>query len=744
MSNEPSPAGGWPAVASTMRHVYQNMHALSGIQTMLKANQKKGFDCPGCAWPEGKERSVTEFCENGAKIIADTSTSKKADAEFFRRYSVAELRMRSEQWLNSQGRLVEPMVLWPGASHYTAISWQQAFSLISQELHSLDSADKAIFYTSGRTSNEAAFLYQLFVRMFGTNNLPDCSNMCHESSGAGLNATIGIGKGTVSLEDFDHADAILVIGQNPGTNHPRMLTSLQKAAQRGCQIMSINPLKEAALNTFIHPQHAHKYASAGTKIASFFLQIPIGSDIALLKGIMKAIVEENEREIGAIDEDFIRKNCEGYDEFLQELQAVSWESIVESCTISQIKIQEVGRLIARSQRIIACWAMGITQHKNGVANVQEIVNLLLLRGQFGKQGAGACPVRGHSNVQGDRTMGIYEKPSQIFLQSLEKEFNFKPPQKHGFDTVEAIEAMHKGHAEVFFALGGNFLSASPDTDYTAAALKKCKLVVQVSTKLNRSHLETGATALILPCLSRIEKDLQKDGLQFVSVENTMGMVHSSRGHLKPASEHLMSEVAIVANIAASTLADSQVDWLSMAENYDGIRDCIARVIPGFRDYNKKIRQADGFELPNAPRFGAFDTPTKKAQFTVNDMPESMPKSGEFLLMTIRSHDQFNTTIYSGDDRYRGISNNRQVVLMNAQDMEECQLAADQVVDLVSCYDGQERRARNFNVIPYDIPRGCVASYFPETNVLVPLSHKAEKSNTPASKSVLIRIYEALH
>lgn len=740
--NHSSAAGGWPAVAKSLQHVYQNMGVFWGTKAMLTANQVQGFDCPGCAWPEGKERSATEFCENGAKIIADSATNKKIGADFFQAHSLSDLKTRSEQWLNAQGRLTEPMYLKAGATHYTPIAWDEAFTIIAEQLHKLKSPDEAIFYTSGRTSNEAAFLYQLFVRQFGTNNLPDCSNMCHESSGVGLNATIGIGKGTVTLADFDYADAILVIGQNPGTNHPRMLTALQKAAQSGCHIISINPLKELALQNFIHPQHAHKYASQGTRIASTFLQVKIGGDIALLKGIMKSLLIEEKIHPRVIDHEFIKEKTVGYTEFIQDLEKYSWEEIVRESGVSRYEIQKTGQILAQAKRFIACWAMGITQHINGVANVQEIVNLLLMRGQIGKKGAGACPVRGHSNVQGDRTMGISEKPTPSFLQKLGQEFTFNPPSAHGFDSLGAIEAMHNKQASFFFALGGNFLSAAPDTDYTAQALNNCALTVQVSTKLNRSHVDCGQSALILPCLTRIEKDAQASGPQFVSVENTMGVVHSSKGLLKPASDQLLSEVAIIAHMAAKTLTQSNLDWLSLAGNYDLIRNHISRVIPGFSDYNKKIRQAYGFELPNGPRNGVFTTKSSKAHFSINPISATTKSSDELVLMTIRSHDQFNTTIYSDDDRYRGIFGNRRVLLISEADLLEQKLKAGDQVHLSSFYDNHERIAENFTLHLYDIPKGCVAGYFPETNVLVPISHHADKSNTPASKSIKIRLRRA--
>jgi molybdopterin-dependent oxidoreductase alpha subunit len=609
------------------------------------------------------------------------------------------------------------------------------------ELNALASPDDAIFYTSGRTSNEAAFLYQLFVRQFGTNNLPDCSNMCHESSGSALTETIGVGKGTVTLDDFDLADLIFIIGQNPGTNHPRMLTALQKAKRRGCRIVHVNPLPEVGTTRFKHPQEIFGMLGKGTELADLFLQVRINGDVALLKGIMKELLEEEERTPGQVlDHEFITEQTSGFESFSDALRRVGWDEIGEQSGINREQIREAALMMMSSARTICCWAMGLTQHKNAVANIQEIVNLLLLRGQIGKPGAGVCPVRGHSNVQGDRTMGIWERPTEAFLASLAKEFNFEPPREHGLDTVEAIKAMHAHAGKVFFALGGNFLSATPDTEFTAEALRRCRLTVHVSTKLNRAHLITGEQALVLPCLGRTELDAQAAGLQFVSVENSMGVVQASRGSLEPASVHLLSEPAIVARLAAATLGErSRVDWLALAGNYDLIRAGIERVIPGFDDYNRRVREPGGFYLPNLARQRRFMTASGKANFTVHELPRHDLRPGQFLMMTMRSHDQFNTTIYGLDDRYRGIYQGRRVVFLNPQDIKDAGLKAGQLVDLTSHFEGEERTAPRFVVVPYSIPVGCAATYFPEANVLVPIGSVAEKSNTPASKSVVISI-----
>jgi molybdopterin-dependent oxidoreductase alpha subunit len=734
-------AGGIPAIISTAKHAWREMGAVRSLKTLAQLNQKDGFDCPGCAWPDPAERAATEFCENGAKHVADEATLKRLTPEFFARWSVAELSQKSDYWLGQQGRLTHPMLLKAGSDRYEPVSWDKAFGLIAGELNALASPDEALFYTSGRTSNEAAFLYQLFVRQFGTNNLPDCSNMCHESSGTALTETIGIGKGTVTLEDFELAQLIIVIGQNPGTNHPRMLTSLQAAKRKGCKIIHINPLPETGLNRFKHPQEVLSVLGSGTALADLFLQVRINGDVALLKGMMKEMLAEERRRPGEVlDQDFIRDKTAGFEEFALSLEAVSWDEIVEQSGVSREALREAALMFINSERTICCWAMGLTQHRNAVANIQEIVNLLLLRGQIGRPGAGVCPVRGHSNVQGDRTMGIWERPTEAFLDQLAREFRFTPPREHGYDTVEAIKAMAEGRARVFFALGGNFLSATPDTEYTAEALRRCRLTVQVSTKLNRAHLITGEQALILPCLGRTEVDVQKGGPQFVTMENSMGIVHSSQGSLPPASEHLLSEPAIVARMARATLGDrSSVEWERLIENYDLIREHIARVIPGFDDYNRRVRQPGGFYLPNLAREGTFKTKTNRANFTVHELPRHLLEPGQFMMMTIRSHDQFNTTIYGLDDRYRGILGERRVVLLNPADISEAGLKEQQVVDLVSHFEGEERLARRFIVVPYPIPRRCAATYFPEANVLVPIGSVAEKSNTPASKSVVISI-----
>lgn len=730
-------AGGIPAILASVKALSEETGLVRGARTMLQINQAGGVDCPGCAWPEpDQHRSTFEFCENGAKHVADEATTKRVTPEFFKEWSVEALARQSDQWLNAQGRLTHPMVLHRDATHYEPVGWDDAFELLAAELNSLNYPDQAVFYTSGRTSNEAAFLYQLFVRQFGTNNLPDCSNMCHESSGSALSETIGVGKGTVTLEDFDKADAIFVIGQNPGTNHPRMLTSLERAKRRGCKLVHINPLPEVGMTRFKHPQHVLGLLGSGTPLADLFLQVRINGDVALLKGISKAVLARD----GAIDPEFIEKYTAGFEEFAAALQRVSWDDIVEQSGVSQAQIEAAAHIFVESERTICCWAMGLTQHKNAVANIQEIVNLMLLRGQIGKPGAGVCPVRGHSNVQGDRTVGIWERPTEAFLDKLGEVFNFEPPRNHGYDTVKSIQAMHDRQVKVFFALGGNFLSATPDTEFTSEALRRCRLTAHVSTKLNRSHLVTGDRALILPCLGRTEIDMQGMGPQFVTTENSMGVVQKSEGKLEPASKELLSEPQIVARLARATLEHrTTVDWEKLARHYGEIRDAIELVVPGFHDYNCRLLEPGGFYLPNYARKRVFKTSTGKANFTVHELPRHELGPDQFLMMTIRSHDQFNTSVYTLNDRYRGISDDRQVVFLNEADIAAAGLQAGQVVDLISHFEGEERIARRFKIVPYDIPRRCAATYFPEANVLVPVRSVAEKSNTPASKSVVISI-----
>jgi molybdopterin-dependent oxidoreductase alpha subunit len=748
-------AAGLPSILETGRHGLPAMGVARTVHTLRLINQKHGFDCPSCAWPDpDAERKVFEFCENGAKAVASEATRTRATPEFFAQHSIPDLLARSDLWLEKQGRITHPMLLERGALHYTPISWDAAFDLIAGELNALDSADEAAFYTSGRASNEAAFLYGLFARQLGTNNLPDCSNMCHESSGLGLTETIGVGKATIKIEDFSYADSIFIIGQNPGTCHPRMLTELEKAANNGCKIVSVNPLPETGLIRFKNPQNPLDLLGAGTALACLFLPVRINGDVALLQGIMKSMLEADEASGGRVlAHDFIQRYTEGFEELAQSLREASWQQIIEESGVPREAIEQAARIACESERMIVCWAMGITQHENGVDNVKSIVNFALLRGQIGRRGAGVCPVRGHSNVQGDRTVGIWEKMSPEFLRALGKEFAFDPPAQHGLDTVRSIEAMKAGRVKVFMALGGNFLSATPDTNYTSEflsatpdtnytseALQRQRLTAVVSTKLNRSHLITGERALILPCLGRTERDVQACGEQFVSVEDTMGVVHASRGTLEPASPHLRSEVAIVAGVARATLEGrTTIDWVSLAADYDRIRQHIEHVVPGFVQYNRRVREPGGFYLPNPARDGVFQTPSRRARFTVCPIPQHDTQGDRLLLTTLRSHDQFNTTIYGENDRYRGISGGRRVIFLNAEDMQERGLVAGQWVDITSHFGAERRRAERFSVVPYPVPRGSAAAYYPETNVLVPVRSVARGSNQPASKSLIVSL-----
>lgn len=736
-------AAGIPAVVSSLQQVFGEAGVVRGGKALLKLNQKDGYDCPSCAWPDpDDERSgFAEYCENGAKAIAEEATAKKLEAAFFAQHTVHSLAALSDYEIGRKGRIAQPMFLPKGAAHYQPIEWQEAFKKIAWHLNALPSPDEAIFYTSGRTSNEAAFLYQLFVREYGTNNLPDCSNMCHESSGTALNETLGMGKGSVTLDDFYKAEVIIIMGQNPGTNHPRMLSALQKAKANGAIIISINPLPETGLMGFSHPQTVKGLLQIDTALTDIFLPVKINGDMALLQAVEYELLQYEKASPGKVfDQDFIYRHTHGYVSFVEHIEKQNLQQLSSACGISIGQIKETAAVLKDKNKIIVCWAMGLTQHKNAVATIQEIVNLLLLKGSIGKPGAGTCPVRGHSNVQGDRTMGIFERPSKAFLENIERHFHFKPPHTHGYDTVEAIKAMHDGKAKVFFAMGGNFLSATPDTLFTADALRKCRLTVHVSTKLNRSHLVHGEEALILPCLGRSDTDSINGEEQFVSCENSMGVVQASKGVLVPVSNQLMSEPFIVCHLAKAVFGNqSKVNWDKYLEQYDNIRNDIEKTIPGFEQYNQKVRQPGGFYLPNANRQGKFTTASEKAHFTVSNVQPIPLQEDELLMMTIRSHDQFNTTIYGLDDRYRGIYNERRVILMNMADINAGNLKDGDTVDIYNHTGGIERVAHTFIVVAYPIPEKCCATYFPETNVLVPLSSVADKSNTPVSKAVVVTI-----
>ncbi|MBA0050407.1 FdhF/YdeP family oxidoreductase [Streptomyces sp. AJS327] len=741
-------AAGLPAIGHALRMAQQQMGSRRTALTLLRVNQKKGFDCPGCAWPEGEKRHTAEFCENGAKAVAEEATLRRVTPEFFAEHPVSDLAERSGYWLGQQGRLTRPMYLPEGASHYEPVSWERAFDIIAEDLGALGSPDEAVFYTSGRTSNEAAFLYQLFAREFGTNNLPDCSNMCHESSGSALTETIGVGKGSVLLEDLQKADLIIVAGQNPGTNHPRMLSALEEAKRGGTRIITVNPLPEAGMERFRNPQNARGLAGGGTPLTDLFLQVRLGGDQALFRALNQLILQTE----GATDEEFVREYTHGFEEFAAAARATSWEETLAATGLSREEIERALEMVLESRRVVVCWAMGLTQHKHSVPTIREVVNFLLLRGNIGRPGAGVCPVRGHSNVQGDRTMGIFERPDPAFLDALEAEFGFAPPREHGFDVVRAIRALRDGQAGVFFAMGGNFVAASPDTEVTEDAMRRARLTVHVSTKLNRSHCVTGARALILPTLGRTERDTSGGVEQFVTVEDSMGMVHASRGRLAPASEELISETAIVCRMARRVLGSgSRTPWEEFERDYGLIRDRVARVIPGFEDFNARVARPGGFTLPHAPRDGRdFPTATGKANFTAAPVEYPRLPEGRLLLQTLRSHDQYNTTIYGLDDRYRGIKNGRRVVLIHPEDAAALGLADGSYADLTSEWPGPdgadgvptERTAPGFRVVHYPTARGCAAAYYPETNVLVPLDATADVSNTPASKSVVIRVTPA--
>jgi molybdopterin-dependent oxidoreductase alpha subunit len=730
-------SAGPAAIVSALRHALPAMGVRRTAATMLRINQPEGFDCPGCAWPEPPpgERSHAELCENGVKALAEEATTRRIGRAFFAAHPVDELAAHDDYWLGKQGRLTEPMVRRAGSDRYEPIGWDDAFTLVAERLNALASPDEAVFYTSGRTSNEAAFLYQLFVRQFGTNNLPDCSNMCHESSGVALGETIGIGKGTVTLADFALADLVLVVGQNPGTNHPRMLAALEGTKRAGGRIVAVNPLPEAGLGRFRNPQRARGLVGRGTQLADRFVQVRVNGDLALFLGLNRLLVEAD-----AVDRAFVDEHTTGFDDYAAALQRLDWDELAAASGIERHEVESLRDDVLAADRIIVCWAMGLTQHRNSVATIRELVNFCLLRGNIGRPGAGLCPVRGHSNVQGDRTMGISEKPPPAFLERLASEFAFSPPAAAGLDTVEAIKAMATGRATVFFGLGGNFVAAAPDTDVTSAAMRRCRLTVHVSTKLNRSHLVTGEEALILPCLGRTERDRG----QFVTVEDSMGLVHASTGRLAPASPHLLSEVSIVARLAARTLGGrSAVDWTGLESDYDRIRDAIARVVAGFEDFNRRVREPGGFALANGPRDARrFDTPSGRACFSVNRLTVAAAPPGRLMLMTVRSHDQFNTTIYGLDDRYRGIENDRRVVFVSPVDLEELGLAAGQAVDLVGEHHDGERRVAGFRIVSYPVKPGTCAAYFPEANPLVPLDSTAEGSNTPTSKSVVVRLERA--
>ncbi|HEY5112079.1 MAG TPA: FdhF/YdeP family oxidoreductase [Acidimicrobiales bacterium] len=739
-------AVGIPALRESTYYARTEMGPTRTAKTLIKMNQIDGFDCPSCAWAEPKpgERSHAEFCENGVKAVAWEATRARVNRSFFAHHSIAQLLLEDAHMLEHHGRLTEPMYLAPGASHYVPISWDDALRLTADRLRAMPDPNRAAFYTSGRASNEAAFVYQLLARRLGTNNLPDCSNMCHESSGTALSETIGVGKGVVTLEDItDHAELIVIIGQNPGTNHPRMLTALEMAKKRGARIVSANPLPEAGLVRFKNPKSARGLIGGGTKLSDRYLAVRVNGDLAMFAGVNKALLALEEKAPGTIfDHFFIETYCDRFEEACQGWRELEWPAIEEASGLTRKEIEAFAGDVVAAKSVIVCWAMGITQHRNAVATIHEVVNFLLLRGNIGRPGAGPSPIRGHSNVQGDRTMGIWEKMPDTFLDKLRDEFGFEPPREHGYDTVNTIRALRDGKIDVFFALGGNFVSATPDTAVSEASMKNCKLTVHVATKLNRSHLCHGNEALLLPCLGRSERDEQSSGEQIVTVEDSLAMVHKSKGVLNPGSEHLRSEVSIVAGLGEALFGED-IGWNTMASDYRVIRRHIEHVVPGFDDYERRVREPGGFMLPRGPHDSrTFPTATGKARFTRSEFDVIVVPEGHLILQTVRSHDQFNTTVYGYDDRYRGIRGGRRVVFVNEADLADRGLHDGDEVDLISVFSDGERYAKGFRTVAYQTPKGCAAAYFPEANVLVPLDSTALGSNQPASKSIIIRIEAA--
>ncbi|RWU23540.1 CbbBc protein [Pseudomonas alkylphenolica] len=750
-------AGGWGALRSVAQAWIGSDNALKNIRALLKTNQNGGFDCPGCAWGDSPESGMVKFCENGAKAVNWEATKRRVDAAFFARHSVTSLLTQSDYWLEYQGRLTEPMVYEPSTDRYRPIDWDAAFALIAEHLHALESPDQAEFYTSGRASNEAAYLYQLFVRAYGTNNFPDCSNMCHEASGVALSQSVGVGKGTVTFDDFEHADAIFVWGQNPGTNHPRMLEPLREAVKRGAQVVCINPLKERGLERFQHPQHPLEMLTNGDRPTNTaYFRPALGGDMAVLRGMAKYLLQW-EREAQAsnapavFDHDFLNQHTQGVLDYLAAVDDTPWAHIEAQSGLSLAEIEQAARMYCKAEKVIMCWAMGITQHRHSVATIQEIANLMLLRGNLGAPGAGLCPVRGHSNVQGDRTMGINERPPVALLDALERRFQFQVPRHNGHNTVEAIGAMLAGKAKVFIALGGNFAQATPDTERTAQALRSCELTVQISTKLNRSHLMHGKQALILPCLGRTDIDMQSEGPQAVTVEDSFSMVHASNGQLKPLSRQMRSEPAVIAGIAAATLGPKPVDWQWLVADYGRIRDLIADTIPGFADFNQRLEHPGGFYLGSSAGQRQWKTASGRANFKANALPDDLlhervratGQVPDLIMQSMRSHDQYNTTIYGLDDRYRGVKGQRDVLFVNEADIIRLGFHPGQKADIVSLWsDGCERRVKGFTLLAFDIPAGQAAAYYPEVNPLVPLESVGDGSHTPTSKFVAIKLEAA--
>lgn len=736
-------AAGLKAVMVSMERGFAEAGPSRTLRSMLRINQRGGFDCPGCAWPESitGARKPAEFCENGAKAVAEEASARTVTPQWWEQHPISVLREKTEYWLGSQGRISAPMIIRPGDTHYKPISWAEAFATIGEHVNA-STPDKCVFYTSGRTANETAFMYQLLARSLGTNNLPDCSNMCHESSGSALNPTIGIGKGTVSLEDFDHAELIFVVGQNPGTNHPRMLSALADARKRGAKIVAVNPLPEAGFFGFKDPQTISGMLGKPSEISTHFLQIKVGGDLALFQAFGHLLLAEEEKNPGTVvDQAFINEVTDGYAAYKSARSEIDWDATEEATGLTRTQITEVARLLIESKASIFCWALGLTQQPHSVPTLKEIINLLLLQGNFGKPGAGACPVRGHSNVQGDRTMGIWEKPTEQLLEALDAEFGIESPRAHGYDSTEALDAFENNDVDVFVSMGGNFALANSETELLEAGMQRAKLTVHISTKPNRSHVVHGQTSLILPTLGRTDKDdKHPKGAQFLSVEDSMSVIHSTQGRLTPVSEHLLAEPVIVARMAQAILGDDHViDWRAMADDYDVVRDHIARVLPGFEDFNRRVRERNGFVLPNAPRDSrSFATDIGKGRFTVSPFEALKPPAGHLILQTMRSHDQYNTTFYGLDDRYRGIKDGRRVILIHPDDLQDMGFSDRDLVDVISTFDGTERRANRFRLVSYPTAKGCAAAYFPEANALVHRGLVARESNTPGFKAMSVR------
>ncbi|WP_434922280.1 FdhF/YdeP family oxidoreductase [Glutamicibacter sp. PAEs-4] len=739
-------AAGLKAVMVSMERGFAEAGPSRTLRSMLRVNQHDGFDCPGCAWPESitGKRKPAEFCENGAKAIAEEASARTVTPEWFAQHSIEDLRDKTEYWLGSQGRITTPMIIREGDTHYSPISWAEAFSTIGAHVNAT-TPDKCVFYTSGRTANETAFMYQLLARSLGTNNLPDCSNMCHESSGTALNPTIGIGKGTVSLEDFEHTDLIFVVGQNPGTNHPRMLSALADARKRGARVVAVNPLPEAGFFGFKDPQTVGGMLGKADPISSDFLQIKVGGDLALFQAFGHLLLEEEKKHPGTVvDHEFIAAVTDGFEAYKDARATLDWDATEKATGLTRTQITEIAMLLAKSKATIICWALGLTQQPHSVPTLKEIINLLLLQGNFGKPGAGACPVRGHSNVQGDRTMGIWEKPTEQLLTALDAEFGIESPRAHGYDSTEALHAFEKDEVDVFVSMGGNFALANSDTEALEAGMQRAKLTVHISTKPNRSHVVHGKTSLILPTLGRTDKDdKHPTGAQFLSVEDSMSVIKSTRGRLTPVSEHLLAEPVIVARMAQAILGDHHpVNWRAMAEDYDVIRDHIERVLPGFEDFNRRVRDKNGFVLPNPPRdTRSFATDIGKGRFTVSEFEALEAPEGHLILQTMRSHDQYNTTFYGLDDRYRGIKDGRRVILINPEDLAATGFQDRDLVDVISVFRGTERRANRFRLVSYPTAKGCVAAYYPEANALVHRDLVARESNTPGFKAMMVRFVE---